>query len=125
MASHTLGTGRDTMNLNIRPRFLLVPQDVKFDAAVLLRSAQRIVAAASGDTYNPLLTRRQAIAWLNYLAGVVTQAQLAKEWGLKSPSAVSMRLKSARERLGLPAADGRRHIKRVRVRAAPLLGGEA
>lgn len=41
--------------LNIRSRFLLVPQDLQWTAAVLLKSAQRIISADSGGTYNPLL----------------------------------------------------------------------
>ncbi len=41
--------------LNIRPRYLLVPQELQFTAAVLLKSAQRIISASSGGTYNPLL----------------------------------------------------------------------
>jgi hypothetical protein len=40
--------------LNISPRYLIVPLDLKFDAMILLRSAQRIIAADSGGTYNPL-----------------------------------------------------------------------
>jgi phage major head subunit gpT-like protein len=40
--------------LNIKPRFLIVPQDAKFDAGILLKSAERVIASASGGTYNPL-----------------------------------------------------------------------
>jgi hypothetical protein len=40
--------------INMRPRFLLVPQDIKFTAQILLQSAERIIASASGGTYNPL-----------------------------------------------------------------------
>lgn len=40
--------------LNIRPRYLIVPQDLRFAAEILLQSAQRIIAASSGGTYNPL-----------------------------------------------------------------------
>lgn len=50
--------GSQTQNgkvLNVQARFLIVPQALKFTALVLLRSAQRIIASASGGTYNPLL----------------------------------------------------------------------
>ncbi len=40
--------------LNIRSRYLIVPQDLRFTAEVLLKSAERIIASASGGTYNPL-----------------------------------------------------------------------
>lgn len=41
--------------LNLRPSYLVVPQDLFFTAQVLIKSEQRIIAAASGGTYNPLL----------------------------------------------------------------------
>ena len=40
--------------LNIRPRYLLVPQDLRFTAEVLLTSAERVVSSSEG-TKNPLL----------------------------------------------------------------------
>lgn len=40
--------------LNIRPRFLIVPQDLKFTAGILLKSAERIISTSDGGTYNPL-----------------------------------------------------------------------
>lgn len=45
---------QDGVNLNIAPAFLVVPQDLIFTAQILLRSAERIIAADSGGTYNPL-----------------------------------------------------------------------
>ena len=45
---------QDNVPLNIQPRHLLIPPDLKFTAAILLKSAQRIIASASGGTYNPL-----------------------------------------------------------------------
>ena len=33
---------------------VLVPQDLRFTAAILLKSAERIISSASGGTYNPL-----------------------------------------------------------------------
>lgn len=39
--------------LNIRPRYLIVPQDLKFTAGILLKSAERVVSSSEG-TYNPL-----------------------------------------------------------------------
>ncbi|MFH1268663.1 MAG: hypothetical protein ABIK89_23300 [Planctomycetota bacterium] len=42
--------------LNIKAGYLLTPQDLTFAARVLLQSAQRIVAADSGGTLNPLLS---------------------------------------------------------------------
>jgi hypothetical protein len=41
--------------LNIRPRFLIIPQDLWATARILLTSAQRIVSTSDGGTYNPLL----------------------------------------------------------------------
>lgn len=40
--------------INVRPRYLIVPQDLRFTAAILLKSAERIISSASGGTYNPL-----------------------------------------------------------------------
>jgi hypothetical protein len=40
--------------LNIKPRFLIVPQDLKFTAGILLKSAERIISTSDGGTYNPL-----------------------------------------------------------------------
>jgi len=66
----------DGVNLNIKPRFLLIPQDLFFTAAVLLKSAQRIIASASGGTYNPLLDEQIDIRSDNRLgvAGVTDPA---------------------------------------------------
>ena len=44
----------DDVNINVEARHLIVPQDLRFSAAVLLQSAQRIIASASGGTFNPL-----------------------------------------------------------------------
>lgn len=44
----------DSINLNVSPSFLLVPQDLRFTAQVLLQSVERIIASASGGTLNPL-----------------------------------------------------------------------
>jgi hypothetical protein len=41
--------------LNIRPRFLIIPQDLWATARILLTSAQRIVSTSDGGTANPLL----------------------------------------------------------------------
>lgn len=41
-------------NLNIKPAFLIVPQDLQFTAEIILRSAERIIASTSGGTFNPL-----------------------------------------------------------------------
>lgn len=43
-----------TVPLNIAPKYLIVPQDLYFTAQVLLQSAERVIAADSGGTYNPL-----------------------------------------------------------------------
>ena len=43
-----------TRVLNIRPRYLIVPQDLRFAAEIALTSAQRIISADSGGTFNPL-----------------------------------------------------------------------
>ena len=40
--------------LNLQPRFLIVPQALRWTAEVLLKSQQRIISSASGGTYNPL-----------------------------------------------------------------------
>ena len=40
--------------LNLQPRFLIVPQDLRWTAEILLKSQQRIISASSGGTYNPL-----------------------------------------------------------------------
>lgn len=40
--------------LNIRPRFLITPQDLRWTSAVSLLSQERIISASSGGTYNPL-----------------------------------------------------------------------
>ncbi len=46
----------DNLTLNLRPKYLLVPQDLSFNADIYLHSAERIVAAATyGEgTLNPL-----------------------------------------------------------------------
>lgn len=49
--------GKVRMNgrpLNIRGRYVIVPQDLKFVADITVLSQERIIAAASGGTYNPL-----------------------------------------------------------------------
>jgi hypothetical protein len=45
---------KDDVNLNIAPAFLIVPQDLRFTADIILSSAERIIAASSDGTYNPL-----------------------------------------------------------------------
>jgi hypothetical protein len=45
---------RNGVGLKIKPRFLLVPADLDFDASILLNSAERVIASASGGTFNPL-----------------------------------------------------------------------
>lgn len=40
--------------INIRPRYLIVPQDLRFAAEIVLTSSQRIISADSGGTFNPL-----------------------------------------------------------------------
>lgn len=65
LAAGTLQTGLAAMSkqriggrpLNVRGRFLIVPQDLQFTADILLSSPQRIIASASGGTYNPLQSR--------------------------------------------------------------------
>jgi len=42
------------VQLNLEGKFLIVPQDLRFTGAVLLRSAQRIISANSDGTLNPL-----------------------------------------------------------------------
>lgn len=44
----------DGVTLNVAPAFLIVPQDLRFAAQILLTSAERIISADSGGTYNPL-----------------------------------------------------------------------
>jgi hypothetical protein len=44
----------DGLTLNIRPKYLLVPQDLSFNADIFLHSAERVVASTSGGTLNPL-----------------------------------------------------------------------
>lgn len=53
----TVAMGKQTynkVNLNISPAFLIVPQDLRFTAQILLQSIERIISADSGGTYNPL-----------------------------------------------------------------------
>ncbi len=50
MAKHRI----DGRPLNIKPRFLIIPQDLKFAAEILLKSAERVISSSSGGTYNPL-----------------------------------------------------------------------
>lgn len=40
--------------LNIRGRYVIVPQDLLFTARIIIQSAQRIISADSGGTFNPL-----------------------------------------------------------------------
>ncbi|MGL4461787.1 MAG: hypothetical protein ACRC1K_06500, partial [Planctomycetia bacterium] len=40
--------------LNLTPAFVLAPQDLKFTIEILLSSAERIIAASSDGTFNPL-----------------------------------------------------------------------
>ena len=40
--------------LNIKPRYLIVPQDLKFTAGILLKSAERVLGTNTDGTYNPL-----------------------------------------------------------------------
>lgn len=47
------GSGRKVA-LNIVPQYLLVPSDLQFTAEILLQSAERIISASSGGTFNPL-----------------------------------------------------------------------
>lgn len=47
--------------LNLRPAFLIVPQDLYYTALVLLKSVERIISADSGGTYNPLRSEHIAI----------------------------------------------------------------
>lgn len=44
----------DGRNLNIAPAFLMVPQDLRFTAEILMTSAQRVVASNDNGTANPL-----------------------------------------------------------------------
>lgn len=46
---------QDGKNLNLQAKFLLVPQDLQFTAAILLKSAERVISASSGGTFNPLI----------------------------------------------------------------------
>jgi hypothetical protein len=49
--------GKQRLNgrpLNIRGRYLIVPQDLKFTADITILSQERIISSASGGTYNPL-----------------------------------------------------------------------
>ncbi|MDQ3288921.1 MAG: Mu-like prophage major head subunit gpT family protein [Pseudomonadota bacterium] len=43
--------------LNLRPRYLIVPQDLSFAAEILLTSAERVISTSDGGTKNPLLSR--------------------------------------------------------------------
>lgn len=54
MASQTMAKGKEVVQLNIEPRFLIVPQDLRFTATILLNSAQRIISTSDGGTLNPL-----------------------------------------------------------------------
>jgi hypothetical protein len=40
--------------LNLQPRFMLIPPDLRWGAAILFQSAERVIASGSGGTYNPL-----------------------------------------------------------------------
>lgn len=44
----------NNVNLNLMAAFLIVPQDLRFTAEILLASAERVISADSGGTYNPL-----------------------------------------------------------------------
>lgn len=46
---------KNAVNLNLRPRFLIVPQDLSFAGQILLQSAQRISLNTGNGTFNPLL----------------------------------------------------------------------
>ena len=45
---------KDGRTLNLSPTYLLVPPDLRFKAEILIASTQRMIAADSGGTYNPL-----------------------------------------------------------------------
>ncbi len=78
-----------TRPLNIRPRYLLVPQDLRFTAEVLLTSAERVVSSSEG-TKNPLLGTgievryddRLGVAGVTDPASGTAQAGTATNWFL-------------------------------------------
>ncbi len=51
--------GKEKVPLNIVPEYLVVPPDLQFTAEILLQSAERIIAASSYGTYNPMKGRLQ------------------------------------------------------------------
>jgi hypothetical protein len=54
MAKQTYTVDEGVVNLNLRPKYWIGPQDLSFDINIILNSAQRIIASASGGTLNPL-----------------------------------------------------------------------
>ena len=79
-----------TRPLNLFPRFLLVPTTLRWAAAILLQSAERVIASGSGGTFNPLRdlgieprvdARLNAAGCVNPLTGAV-QAGSDTQWFL-------------------------------------------
>jgi hypothetical protein len=54
MGKHFLQSGKDRKILNIRPRFLIVPGELEWTARIITSSAERVIAANSNGTFNPL-----------------------------------------------------------------------
>lgn len=55
IARQSVARGGETINLNLRGRFLLTPPDLEFVAAAVLNSVQsRVVVGDSGGAYDPL-----------------------------------------------------------------------
>jgi len=67
---------QDSVNLNIQPQYLIAPVDLKFDALIALRSADRVISSSSGGTFNPLLNENLELRVDNRLgaAGVTDPA---------------------------------------------------
>ncbi|GAG36634.1 unnamed protein product, partial [marine sediment metagenome] len=81
------------VNLNLKPGFLIVPQDLYFAAAIILESAERVIASTSGGTFNPLRDQNIALVSDNRMgvAGVTdpatgeVHAGTATNWMLACP----------------------------------------
>jgi len=86
---------QSSVNLNLRAQYLLVPQDLRFTAQVLLKSAERVIASSSGGTFNPLrdlnidlrVDNRLGVAGVTDPITGTAQAGTATNWFLAcSPS---------------------------------------
>jgi hypothetical protein len=59
MGKQYLGSGKNKKPLNINPEHIIVPGELRFTAEILVSSAERIISAASGGTFNPLKGKLQ------------------------------------------------------------------